>query len=188
MFDAFTSHHLLLLIAGSGLLFLGWLLYDAVVTFVGGVIGLAIGMGISWLGETPLELGPPIPWIVLIVGAILGLIGGIFLFRYLNKMAFFWAGTIIGGWFAWTAFDVGSEALELSTPLLWALKGIVAILIGVMCLMMRKLFVILASAIAGSLLIYEGLGWMAYPGIALVALPIGMILQFKWSKKKRKAV
>jgi len=180
-----------MILAGLSLAFLGWLLYDAVITFVGSVLGGAVGVGISFLVLNQFDLQPPWTYISIALGLVVGIIGGVLLFRYLNKMAFFWMGTIIGGWFVWTlfnAFQPIEDDLNMSMPVAIALKAILALVIGVICLWMRRTFVIIMTAMAGSLLFCHGLSWLSFNYAGLIIFPIGLVLQWKWSKKKRKTL
>ncbi len=177
-----------LLISGTLLLLFGWVLYRAILMVTGGILGAAVGLGLAWITANHVDLAEQTRWIAQGAGILLGALAGISLFRFLNRMAFFLAGSFIGGW----AFIAGLPSLRalpnmpeiVYTDLFLAFGSpIASILSGLLFAAFHKHLVALASATIGSLLIMAALDW-PYNGLPILVLfPVGTAWQLKWGQR-----
>lgn len=184
LITAFREAPLPLLVFGGVLLAFGWVLYRAVLTIAGGVLGAAIGLGIASLLVSMLNIGDTAGIIIQVAGGAVGLIAGVFLFRALHKLAFFITGVVLGGWGAANVLFLLQEnnSLQIAELTIISIIAGVALLGGLLLMALSKYVIAIASAGAGTLLMMQALDW---PHGGLIALPlfiIGLVAQLKLAR------
>lgn len=185
----FSPSELLLIVSGLLLVFGGWLLYRAVINVTGGVLGAGLGIGTGWSLSQVLQLSDPYPLILQVVFGILTALTGAYVFRLLDRWAFFLFGLLLGAAvmlvvyveYNETLFSQGIEATYIYGGLITG-----AVILGLFVYFCRHTIVIIACCALGTMLLFQGLQGY-YGGIpALIFFPIGVVVQRQLIGPKKK--
>ena len=183
--------NVLALAAGASFLLAGWTLYWLSLNAVGAVLGGGFGLVIAELAIPLAEVSDDAALGIRIGGIVIGLVAGIFIARSFHKVAFFAAGTLLGG-IAWYVAivrlrDAGlapewaesSLALAVGTP-------VAAVVCGLLAMLADRLVIAMATAVAGAVLVMIGVNWQwgTWPVVPLAI--VGFLIQASLTSKRRK--
>lgn len=171
---------ILLITSGLVLVVGGWILYRTVINVVGGVFGAGLGIATGWSLSQFLQLDDPYPLIMQVVFAVLQAFAGAYIFRKLDRWAFFIFGLVLGFAVVIAVFMMQKEALfslGVEAPYLYGGLILCGFVLGMVFFFVRDTLIILASCALGTLLLVQGLHNF-YGGVpALLAFPIGFFIQ-----------
>lgn len=169
-----------LLIFGVIVGVLGWTLYWAGLHIVGGLVGAAAGVFLSFFINDLAEMSVS-PTILTILGIVVGAIVGIALMRALDFYAFFIFGVVIGT-------PVGADLLSLSylseqpwaeSPAALVTFSVLGALIGgLLVLAFRRYVIAVAAAAASAGMIVVSLPFEQEVVIGAVAFASSVLMQF----------
>lgn len=183
--------NLLALVVGAVFLLAGWTLYWLSLNVAGAVIGGGMALLVAELLLPLAHLSDDEMLGVRIGAVVVGLLAGIFIARTFHRIAFFAAGTLLGG-IAWyvaimrlRAAGMAPEwaedpvALLAGTPIAAGVAGLLAVLAD-------RLVIALATAVVGSVLLMIGVDWQwgSWPAVPLALL--GFLVQVGATSKRRK--
>ncbi|MGF1571837.1 MAG: hypothetical protein ACFCU1_02065 [Sumerlaeia bacterium] len=188
----FSPPEILLITTGLALVVGGWILYRTVINVVGGVFGAGLGIATGWSLSQFLNLDDPYPLILQVAFAVIQAFMGAYIFRRLDRWAFFIFGLVLGFAVVIAQYVMHKEtllSLGVEAPYLYAGLAVVGALLGLIFFLVRNMLIILASCALGTLLLFQGLQNF-YGGVpALLAFPLGFMIQYRIvnpSKKKPK--
>jgi len=173
---SFENVDVVLLVAGLVFLLGGWLLYWTSLNIAGGLIGGGIGLIIAEVGLLAFDQLEPLQQNALRgAGFVLGLIAGVMLVRWLHRLAFFVAGSLVGGaayYLIVCAFrENGAEWAQNDAVLAFG-TAVAGSISGAVCVFAAKFIIALCTAAIGAVLIMQSIGW---PWSGLAVIPLGIV-------------
>ncbi|MCC6546764.1 DUF4203 domain-containing protein [Candidatus Sumerlaeota bacterium] len=189
---SFENVDVVLVIAGAVFLLAGWLLYWVSLNIAGGMIGGGVSLVLCELMlQLTEDLTPLQQNLIRGGGFLLGLIVGVLLVRWLHRLAFFVAGSLLGGaafFLIVSAFrELDAEWAQGDALLAFgtAIAGAVA---GAVCVASAKFIIALCTAAIGAVLIMQGIGW-PWHGLPVVPIALaGFAFQLGLAKPWRRAL
>lgn len=150
---------------GAALCFFGYRLFRFAVIVAGLVLGAAVGAYIAWHETATAETLDMVitfqdavvavthPWnpAVVVVWAVAGGIAGGILSVFLERVAVFALGSLLGGGIV--NHTMGSS----STNAYWIVLGVVGLVSGILALLLRKVVIVVSMAVSGALALVFGL-------------------------------
>ena len=179
------------IVAGTLLTFGGWTLYRAGIRLIGFLIGCVIGVALSYtilslFAHQHPSLGPYIPWIVVGVALLLGLLNAK-IFMKMYYLVVFVAGAVYGAmlkvnWIdSWPVAAGWMDSLGPVGESPWG-ELIAAVLLGLLCVVLHRYLIIVLTSLLGSALIAlsSGIHW-TFPLFVLLGLlfQLGFLRVFK---------
>lgn len=178
-----------MLVVGAALLLFGWMLWRAIVSIAGAVIGGAAGVGLGWIVAQGAHLDGTASFVAQGIGALVGAALGVAAFRFANAFSFFLLGAALGAAMFWEAFPAieASGRLSVDPDLVLALGlPISAVVAGAVLASLHRYAVLLASAFVGTLLVMSALDWPLGGWPAPFVFLAGLAVQFAAARRRRR--